>query len=149
MQVSEVMTTDLITLNPNASVKEAALMMKKFNIGAILISRDKKLAGIITDRDIVMRLVAENINSSESELKDFMTQSPVNISPDTDIHLAASIMAEHQIRRLPVVQNEQLLGIVTLGDLAVEATQEAEHVLHNVSRPIRKEIAHEHKEHHH
>lgn len=149
MQVRDVMTTDIISLDANSSVQEAAMLMKKFNIGSILLMQNNKLTGIITDRDIVMRLTAENINPGESKLKDFMTQSPVTISPDTDIHLAASIMAEHQIRRLPVVQNDQLLGIVTLGDLAVEATQEAEHVLHNVSKPIRKEIAHEHKEHHH
>ena len=141
MRISDVMTTDLITCESTASVTECASLMKKFNIGACLITQNNKLAGIMTDRDIVLRLVAENISPSESKCKDFMTQSPVTITPDTDIHLAASIMAEHQIRRLPVVQDDKLVGICTLGDLAVEATPEAEAVLEQVSKPIRKEVA--------
>jgi CBS domain-containing protein len=137
------MTTDLVTLSPDASVQEAAALMKKFNIGTILITENNKLAGILTDRDIVIRLVAENIAADKSILKDFMTQSPVIISSDTDIHTAASIMAEHQIRRLPVVKDEKLTGIVTLGDLASKATSEAETVLQFVSKPTRREVSSE------
>jgi len=141
MRVSDVMTTEAITLEANASIQEAAALMKKFNIGAVLCTQNNKLTGIITDRDIILRLVAENIPCAESKCKDFMTQSPVTITPDADIHFAGSMMAEYQIRRLPVVQDNKLLGICTLGDLAVEATSEAESVLEKVSRPIRKEVA--------
>ena len=143
MQVKDVMTAEVKSLNPNATVQEAAELMKKFNIGALLISENEKPIGILTDRDIVLRLVAENI-SSESKIRDFMSQSPITTSPGTDIHHAASIMSEHQVRRLPVVQDSKLVGIVTLGDLAVEATPEAEEVLQHVSKPIRKEVKHKH-----
>lgn len=141
MNVNEAMTTDLITLEDSSSVQEAAALMKKFNVGCILAMNKNKLVGLITDRDIIMRLVAENINPSDCKLKDYMSQSPVIVSPETDIHLAATIMAEHQIRRLPVVQNENLLGIVSLGDLAAESAPEADEVLQQVSKPIRREVA--------
>lgn len=141
MKISEVMTTDLITLNQNSSVQECAQLMKKFNIGTCLLTNGNKLAGILTDRDIVLRLIADDLSASDSKCKDFMTPSPVSVSPDTDVHEAATIMAEHQIRRLPVIQNGALVGIVTLGDLAVETDKEAERVLEQVSKPIRKEVA--------
>ncbi len=137
MQVRNIMTTDLVALEQNASVKKAADLMKKFNIGCVLETQNNELTGIITDRDIVMRLIAEGKDPAQNTLGDFMTQSPVTVSPDLDIHMAANIMAEHQIRRLPVIENNQIVGIVSLGDLAVDAAHEAEDVLGDMSKPTR------------
>ena len=72
MNVKEVMTKDLITLEPDASILDAAQLMKKFNVGTILITQNDKLTGILTDRDIVLRLIAENIDCQDAKLKDFM-----------------------------------------------------------------------------
>lgn len=141
MQVQEVMTKDLILLGPDASVLEAASTMKKFNIGAVLIAENNKLEGILTDRDIVLRLIAENIPCDQAQVKDFMSQSPISVQSEEELDLAADIMAEHQIRRLPVVENNELNGIITLGDLAQKAAPEAEEVLEQCSKPIRGDIA--------
>lgn len=141
MNVKEVMTTDLITLESDASILEAAQQMKKFNVGTILITQNDKLAGILTDRDIVLRLIAENIDCQDAKLKDFMSQSPVSVSSNENIQFAADMMAEHQIKRLPIIENNKLVGIMTLGDLSMVAPEQAQEVLEQCSKPLRKDIA--------
>ncbi len=141
MNVKEVMTKDLITLEPDASILDAAQLMKKFNVGTILIAQNDKLTGILTDRDIVLRLIAENIDCQDAKLKDFMSQSPVSVSSNEDIKFVADMMAEHQIKRLPITENNKLVGIVTLGDLSMVAPEQAQEVLEQCSKPLRKDIA--------
>ncbi|KKN28001.1 hypothetical protein LCGC14_0858810 [marine sediment metagenome] len=141
MNVKEVMTKDLITLEPDASILDAAQLMKKFNVGTILITQNDKLTGILTDRDIVLRLIAENIDCQDAKLKDFMSQSPVSVSSNEDIQFVADMMAEHQIKRLPIIENNKLVGIVTLGDLSMVAPEQAQEVLEQCSKPLRKDIA--------
>ena len=141
MNVKEVMTKDLITLEPDASILDAAQLMKKFNVGTILITQNDKVTGILTDRDIVLRLIAENIDCQDAKLKDFMSQSPVSVSSNEDIKFVADMMAEHQIKRLPITENNKLVGIVTLGDLSMVAPEQAQEVLEQCSKPLRKDIA--------
>jgi len=141
VNVKEVMTKDLITLEPDASILDAAQLMKKFNVGTILITQNDKLTGILTDRDIVLRLIAENIDCQDAKLKDFMSQSPVSVSSNEDIQFVADMMAEHQIKRLPIIENNKLVGIVTLGDLSMVAPEQAQEVLEQCSKPLRKDIA--------
>ncbi len=141
MNAKEVMTKDLITLEPDASILDAAQLMKKFNVGTILITQNDKLTGILTDRDIVLRLIAENIDCQDAKLKDFMSQSPVSVSSNEDIQFVADMMAEHQIKRLPIIENNKLVGIVTLGDLSMVAPEQAQEVLEQCSKPLRKDIA--------
>ncbi len=141
MNVKEVMTKDLITLEPDASILDAAQLMKKFNVGTILITQNDKLTGILTDRDIVLRLIAENIDCQDAKLKDFMSQSPVSVSSNEDIQFVADMMAEHQIKRLPIIENNKPVGIVTLGDLSMVEPEQAQEVLEQCSKPLRKDIA--------
>lgn len=114
----DMMTTDVSTCRPEDSVYEAAVKMKNENCGAIPICQDGQLLGMITDRDIVIRCVAEKRPGS-TKISDVMSNHLITGTPDMTIDEAAKMMAEKQIRRLPIVENQRLVGIVSLGDLAV------------------------------
>lgn len=114
----DVMTTQIATCKPEDNVFEAAVKMKNEDCGAIPICKDDQLLGMITDRDIVVRGVAEKQPGS-TQITDIMSDKLITGSPDMTIDEAAKMMAEKQIRRLPVVENNRLVGIVALGDLAV------------------------------
>lgn len=141
MKANEAMSNNLVTLEVNSTIEEAAITMEQQNIGCLLITESNNLVGLITDRDIVTRAVAKNFLPSKCDLIDFMTKSPICISTETDVHLAASIMAEQQVRRLPVIEDGNLVGMLTLGDLAIQAGNEAEQVLEQVSKPNQRKAA--------
>ncbi|MCM3667628.1 CBS domain-containing protein [Mesobacillus maritimus] len=117
--IREIMTTDVETCSLLDNVFEVAVKMKENNVGAIPIVDGEKLVGMITDRDIVMRGIAEKKPPS-SKVEVVMSDHLVTITPDTSTEEAAKLMADHQIRRLPIVEGDRLVGIVALGDLAVE-----------------------------
>lgn len=135
LKIQEIMTKEVATLNSNDTIAKAADMMKRINVGSIPVVENNKLVGIVTDRDIILRNIAEG-NSSNQTISQVMTQDIVSVAPDTDVHEAADIMAQKQIRRLPVVQDGSLLGIVSIGDMAVESIfeNEAGEALSNISR---------------
>ena len=137
MQVREIMTKDVATLNAKDSVERAAQLMKQYNVGAIPVCSEEKVIGIITDRDIALRSVAQGENGRNQTVREVMSSNPVVINSQTDIHDAARIMSERQIRRLPVVENNSIVGIVSLGDIAVENNlqDDAETALSNISEP--------------
>jgi CBS domain-containing protein len=137
MQVKEIMTKDVATLNAKDSVERAAQLMKQYNVGAIPVCSEEKVIGIITDRDIALRSVAQGENGRNQTVREVMSSNPVVINSQTDIHDAARIMSERQIRRLPVVENNSIVGIVSLGDIAVENNlqDDAEKALSNISEP--------------
>lgn len=114
----EIMTTDVNYVTPEDNVYEVARLMKEHNIGMVPVVENGVLKGILTDRDIVIRGIAEK-NPNSSAVSEIMTQNPVYGTPDMSVHEAAQIMANAQIRRLPVVENNQLVGVVSLGDIAV------------------------------
>ena len=141
MKVSEVMTTDVATCWIEDTLSGCAENMRHLNVGAMpIVDSDNHVRGIITDRDIAIRAVARGADPNQATIGQFMTPDPVTVLPDVSVEDAASIMAEQQVRRLPVVdQNGCLLGIVSLGDLAVdigEAELLAE-VLEKISTPVR------------
>jgi len=116
--LKDIMTGSVDTCSPNDNVYEAALKMKNDHVGAIPICEGTKLLGMITDRDIVVRGVAEKRPNS-SMLQEVMTDHLYTAPQNMEVEEAAKLMAENQIRRLPVVDGENLVGIVALGDLAV------------------------------
>lgn len=116
--VREVMTTNVDFCTPLDNVFEVATKMKDLNVGAIPIVKNNELLGMITDRDLVVRGIAEKHPGSNS-VTNVMSDHLITIGPDASIEEAAHKMAEHQIRRLPVVENGALIGIVSLGDLAI------------------------------
>ncbi|MFP5330240.1 MAG: CBS domain-containing protein [Alphaproteobacteria bacterium] len=136
MKVSEVMTRDVQTVRPDSTVQEAASFMLREDAGSMPVSDGDRLIGMITDRDIAVRGVAQG-RGPDTPVRELMTDEIICIRADDDVEEAASKMSEAQVRRLPVVdENQKLCGIVSLGDLAREADDEcAEEALEGVSQP--------------
>jgi len=125
--VKDIMTKDIATVYPDDRVERAARLMRECDCGAIpVISRTGRLLGMITDRDIAIRLVAYKEDVIESRVGDFMSHDVVTCEHDDDLDTCRSVMADHQLRRLPVVNDRgQIEGIVTQGDLARYAKSHA------------------------
>jgi CBS domain-containing protein len=118
--VDEVMTHDPRTISPDDTVRDAARVMRDADVGAVLLEEQGKLAGILTDRDIVVRSDAEGNDPRAVKVGDIATRSVEALTPDQSLHDAARFMREHDVRRVPVVQDGRPVGIVSLGDLAIE-----------------------------
>jgi signal-transduction protein with cAMP-binding, CBS, and nucleotidyltransferase domain len=97
---------------------DAAAMMKQFDTGVIPVAEEGRLLGLVTDRDLVVRVLAERKDPLEVRLEEIATTAPITVTPDTSLSEARSMMAEHRIRRLPVVKAGELVGILSLGDVA-------------------------------
>lgn len=117
-KIRDIMTEKVETCSLLDNVYEVAVKMKDLNVGAIPIVDQERLVGMITDRDIVLRCMAEKQPAS-SKVEEIMSNKLITISQDTPSRDAAKLMAEHQIRRLPVVEGDKLVGIVSLGDFAI------------------------------
>ena len=119
MNIREVMTPNPRSVSPSDSIQNAAAIMRDEDAGAVPVVDNGRAVGIVTDRDIVVRVVAEG-GQLNSPVRDIVSRSLVSASPDMSTREAADIMSEYQIRRLPVVENDRLVGIVSIGDLAVK-----------------------------
>lgn len=137
MKVREAMTRNVAYINPASPVIEAAQLMQKHNVGVIPVCDQSGVVGVVTDRDIVVRNIAHGTNPQNTPVKDVMTSSVVTVTPDMDLSDVSKIMSQHQIRRVPVVENNMLVGIVALGDLATDGVQnmEASEALSEISKP--------------
>ncbi|KGK90744.1 MULTISPECIES: CBS domain-containing protein [unclassified Clostridium] len=137
MKVKDIMTKNVASLNPEDTVEHAAQLMKEYNIGSLPVCNEEKVIGIITDRDIAIRSSAEGENVQKQTVRDIMTSNPVTIKSDIDVEDAARIMSERQIRRLPVIESNNLVGMLSLGDVSVESgsNETAGEALSNISEP--------------
>lgn len=138
MRVRDIMSTHVQQIRSDASVSEAADMMRNFDVGILPVLESNRVVGIITDRDIVIRGVAAGLDPDETNVKDVMTSDVICCSFDDDIATAARLMEENQVRRLIVLNDQQLVvGIVSLGDLAVKSQNEhlSYEVLERVCEP--------------
>lgn len=124
MKINNIMTKDTISLKPEDTVEQAAKLMQEHGIGSIPICNQDNVIGIITDRDIALRAVARGESIQNEALSNIMTSNPVTISPNISATEAAEIMSKKQIRRLPVVENKNLVGMVSLGDISTEPNLE-------------------------
>jgi CBS domain-containing protein len=123
--VADVMTRDVRTMKPNDTVGDAARCMDELNVGVIPVCDGDRLVGMVTDRDIVVRGVAKQGEVKSMKLADVMSGNVRCVKEDDDVDQVLSEMAEAQIRRLPVVdENQHLVGIVTLGDIAAKSVDE-------------------------
>ena len=120
MKVREVMTSSVDWVSPDTSVVQVAQLMKKDDVGSIPICQGNQLVGIITDRDIVLKVVAAGGNTNNTSAKEIMSTNIKSVTSNQDVHEAADLMSKYQIRRLPVVEQGKLIGIVAIGDLAIE-----------------------------
>ncbi len=142
MKVSDIMTSEgLATATLDTTLAEIAARMRDENVGAIpIVDDDEKLAGIITDRDIVVRGIAEGQDPDECTAEDIISEKLHTIHPHADIEEAAELMARHQIRRLPVVENAVIVGMISLGDIAVKSEEdEAASALEDISEGVRED----------
>lgn len=115
------MTNPVIRIHPEESVAVAARTLANYNIGALPVcGSDGRICGLLTDRDIVTRCLASGKSPGATTVREIMTSNVISARPDMDAALAAGLMGSRQIRRLPVVENERLCGMVSLGDLAVQ-----------------------------
>ena len=118
--IREVMTKDPITLSADRPVIEAARCMRDRDIGNVIVTEGDTVAGILTDRDIAIRVIAEGRDPATTKLSEVATMNPATLSPDDSFDDAVRLMRERNIRRLPVVENGRAAGVVSIGDLAME-----------------------------
>jgi CBS domain-containing protein len=138
MKIKDVMTRAVETVRPDQTLQEAAAKMKSLDVGPMPVTEGDRLVGMLTDRDIVVRGVAEGRDSRTSKVRDAMTSDVVCCKEDDDVKEAAKQMKDRQIRRLVVVDAQQrVAGIVSLGDIAVDTSDEkmSGRVLEEVSKP--------------
>lgn len=138
MRVMEIMSSDVSWVDPAATVPDIARMMKEKDFGSVPVVQNGKVLGIITDRDIIVRVVALNKDIHQVTAEQCMTADPVCIEDNEDINSAAEMMAEYQVKRLPVLRKGQIVGVIALGDLAIENIHldEAGEALNGISRGI-------------
>jgi CBS domain-containing protein len=143
MEIREIMTRHVDVIPPDASVREAASKMKELDVGAIPVCDGQKLSGLVTDRDITVRAVAEGRDPSEVRVSEVMSSEIAYCFEDETIEQAAKLMESKQIRRLPILdRNKQLAGIISLGDISVrtEASRQkdlAADALQEISEPAK------------
>ncbi|MFF7308075.1 CBS domain-containing protein [Streptomyces sp. NPDC008137] len=116
--VKDVMTPGVVAVRPDASLVEAAQLMRTQNIGDVVVADGQDVIGVLTDRDIAVRAVADGADPMTVSAQSVCTPRPVTVSPDDTVATAAALMREHAVRRLPVVENGLPVGMVSLGDLA-------------------------------
>lgn len=142
-KISDVMTYNVTVVSPDESVEEAAEKMRALDVGSFPVCNGEKVVGVITDRDIAIRAVADGSHPSETKVKDIMTPEIVYVFEDQDILEAARLMELKQIRRLIVLdRSKQLKGIVSLGDISLQQ-QDRElsgEILREVSEPHKEEL---------
>jgi CBS domain-containing protein len=118
--VRDVMTRDPITVPKTAPVAEAARLMKGQDIGDVVVTDDGRICGIVTDRDLVVRTLAEDRDPGGTKVGEVCSADPVTLPPDANVSEAVRVMREKAFRRLPISDNGRAVGIVSLGDLAME-----------------------------
>lgn len=136
MKVRDIMTQNVVTVEENASLMKAAELMRQYNIGVLPVMRDDTVSGIITDRDIVTRAVAKGENITALKVCDYMSKSTVFANPEQEIDGAVKTMAAQQIRRVPVMDEGRLCGIISLGDISKNGFDtEVSKALCEISKP--------------
>ena len=116
--VRHAMTESPQTIRPDMNAADAAGMMKSEDIGVLPVVEADQLVGLVTDRDLVLRVLAERKDPMEVKVGDIATKSPITVTPDMRLSQARELMGEHKVRRLPVMKGDQLVGILSMGDLA-------------------------------
>lgn len=136
MKVRDVMTNRVISIGSSSTVKDAAVLMNRNNIGAVPVVDSGSVKGMLTDRDIVLRCVAENKDASTLKVSDICSQGAISVRPDQSVTEAMDLMSSDQIRRLPVVENDKIVGMLSFADVAREkAGMELAETISDISMP--------------
>ncbi len=141
MRVRDLISKSVVTIAPEESAALAARLLSRHELGALPVcAADGTLAGIVTDRDIITRCVAAGEEPGRVPVRDIMSPAPSVITPETPVSAAARLMAQRQVRRLPVVEQGQVVGMLSLGDLARSrrTDTEAAEALSDISASLRR-----------
>jgi CBS domain-containing protein len=123
--VRDIMTSDLVTVEPQTSVAAVARIMRDQDLGAVLVTDGAQLRGLVTDRDLVVRSISEGGDPEQTTVAGACSDDVVTVRPDEELDHAVELMREHAVRRIPVVDHGHPVGIVSLGDLALERDPES------------------------
>jgi len=135
--ISEIMTRDVQVVAPDDKVQDAAQLMRDLDIGVVPVCNGRRLVGMLTDRDIAIRAVAQNKGSSDLRVADIMSDRVLWCYADQTAGEILQQMGDEQVRRIPVVdRNMELVGLVSLGDLATEPGIDVENALDEISSPV-------------
>lgn len=141
MEVRELMNPSVVTIEPGASAALAARLLSRHNVGALPVcGADGRLRGMVTDRDIILRCIAAEEDPAQTPVRDIMTRGCAWVEPRSDCRQATQLMAQRQVRRLPVVEGGKVVGIVSLADLVrsqrfdMEAAQALGEISENIVR---------------
>jgi CBS domain-containing protein len=118
LKVEDVMVENVVTVDADATVKEAVEIMNKHEIGCLVVMKWNKPVGILTERDMLRRILAKSKNPEKTKVSEIMTTPVITIEPSTDLEEAARLMFEKNVKKLPVISERKLVGLVTLTDLA-------------------------------
>jgi CBS domain-containing protein len=137
MQLSQIISHDVKTISPEASIRDAAMCMREADIGALPVCDGQKLVGMITDRDIAVRAIAQGEDPEQCRVSDAMTSDVIYCYEDEDVEQAVKIMEQKQLRRLPIVnRDKQLVGILAQADIARTGRDEMSgNMVEKVSQP--------------
>ena len=141
MLISDMMSPNVVSITPEESTALAARLLYRNNIGSLPVcGEDGRLRGIVTDRDIVLRCVAAENDPNLTPVKEIMSKGVITVSPGDDVRVATRIMAAEQVRRLPVVSDGRVVGMISLGDLAKTRAydMEASKALSEISTNVKK-----------
>jgi CBS domain-containing protein len=134
--VREAMTPNVRSAAPTQSLADAAQMMRDEDVGSLPVVEADRLIGILTDRDIVVRAVAERVDPQSAKIGDVASKEVVTVEPEQDLDDALELMARHRVRRLPVVEDDRLIGMLAQADVAFEAKEkDAGEMLEEISQP--------------
>lgn len=124
-KIKDLMTRQPVSLDRNATVREAAAAMKREDIGDVVVTEGDRVHGIVTDRDIVVRAVAAGANPDEMKLSEIASTDLVSVSADDDVEAAIAAVRDRAIRRVPVTEDGRTIGVLSMGDLAVQRDPES------------------------
>lgn len=119
MLIKDVMNKNVIATKQEVTAREAAKIMSKYHIGSLIVLEEKKIIGLITEGDILRKVIAEDKDLDETKIKDIMTEKVVTINSDKTIEDAVKVMMENRIKKLPVVDDDNLVGVITASDIMV------------------------------
>ena len=138
--VRDVMTPGVRTVDPSQSLAEAAEVMRGEDVGSVPVEAEGRLIGIVTDRDIVTRAVAERRDPQTVKVDEIASRELVTVEPEQDLDEALALMARHQVRRLPVVEEGRLVGMLAQADVALEAKEKkVGETIEEISKPTSTE----------
>ena len=141
MLVKEIMNTDVKTMSPNSSVQKAAKKMSKHHVGCLIVVKDSRLIGIVTERDIMRDVVAKALDAKKTKVKNVMTKEVIMVDPERDVEDAAEIMTEKKIKKLPVILHDKVIGIVTAMDIVTAHPKTIEQIGKLLLLPKKKVVA--------